>query len=131
MVVLISYDSKLYTLILSKIYRFFEYFLFPKTIRFEFRDSRNIQGFALIYEQSCYWFENVACLLHKHGATVELGDREFCQNKNKQKKCFNCSDLTLSKKLKLFGQFFNCHFDCCIVLTFCLMFYFWRGKFFY
>ena len=26
----------------------------PKNIRYELRDSRNIQGFALIYEQSCY-----------------------------------------------------------------------------
>ena len=31
----------------------FQNFLIPKTIRYELWDSRNIQGFALIYEQSC------------------------------------------------------------------------------
>ena len=31
----------------------FQYFLFTKTNRYKIRDSRNIQGFALIYEQSC------------------------------------------------------------------------------
>ena len=31
----------------------FQYFLSPKTIRYELRDSQNIQGFALIHEQSC------------------------------------------------------------------------------
>ena len=30
----------------------FQYFLFSKTNRYELRDSRNIQGFALIYDQS-------------------------------------------------------------------------------
>ena len=31
----------------------FQYFLFPKTFGYELRDSRGIQGFVLIYEQSC------------------------------------------------------------------------------
>ena len=31
----------------------FDHFLFSKTIRYELWDSRNIQVFALIYEQSC------------------------------------------------------------------------------
>ena len=48
----ISYDSKLNTLILYKKVGF-QYFIFPKTIRYELRDSRNVQGFALIFEQSC------------------------------------------------------------------------------
>ena len=41
-------------------------FLFPKSIRNEIRDSRNIQGFALIYEQSCLVAKNY---LH---ATVQV-----------------------------------------------------------
>ena len=53
--VLISYESKFYTLTLRFCPKFtgFHDFLFLKTIRYELRDSRSIQGFALIYEQSC------------------------------------------------------------------------------
>ena len=37
-------------------------FFSPKTIRYELRDSRKIQGFALIYEQSCFLFMHVSAI---------------------------------------------------------------------
>ena len=40
-------DSTFHTLVFPN-FRDFQYFIFPKIIRYELRDSRNIQGFALI-----------------------------------------------------------------------------------
>ena len=39
----------------------FHNFLFPKTIRYEISDSRNIQGFALIYKQSFSHLKHDVC----------------------------------------------------------------------
>ena len=49
---------------MSKIYSF-KIFSFPKTVRYELGRSQNIQGFLLVYEQSCmHKVENLTRIIY-------------------------------------------------------------------